>query len=555
MQMLHAMANETLNEMTRVRVSSPQMRTAALHPHANAAFERVHSSSLDAALTHEQSGQQNPAVAKAQSTYGNQAVLRMHRSTNSSMPILQRKCACGGSGADCDSCAEKKNGMLHRSAASHAEPNAVPPIVHEVLRSSGHPLDAGTRDFMEPRLGGEFHHVGSRAHGSEPGRLVIGAPHDNFEREADSTAQNAMSHSAASPDMRHDFSSVQIHNDSRAAESARAVNSLAYTVGRHIVFGAGQFAPQTHEGRRLLAHELTHVLQQDPSPVVRRQYAGPTSMDTDAAAERQYGNTGAPKSQKCGRPSWCPPGFCDPYRSEKLAEYYRSKNAWWLMAGISLAVNSRVVPLWKEYLWGGSSVKDLTADFGKDFTNSPTTKKTTTFLNNELKNTLTASPPAVPLLGTKVVDLATQIPKAIAALDDPLSTNQMNFNIPKDIPGNLAGGIGKDQLACPAGAKPSPFNDERHASGTAIVTRTSASELTVAPSINYLVKDTIDLCPGDCGTSAEQLATVPLSQFEATGIAGDVPFTVDFPAPALGTFTVSAPLPASAGPVPHPIKP
>lgn len=60
----------------------------------------------------------------------------------------------------------------------------------------------------------------------------------------------------------HDFSQVKVHSDARAAESARGVNALAYTVGRDIVFGAGQYTPKTTKGRRLLAHELTHVLQQ-----------------------------------------------------------------------------------------------------------------------------------------------------------------------------------------------------------------------------------------------------------------------------------------------------
>lgn len=60
----------------------------------------------------------------------------------------------------------------------------------------------------------------------------------------------------------HDFSQVRVHADSRAAESARSLNALAYTVGRHVVFGAGQFSPQSHAGRRLLAHELAHVVQQ-----------------------------------------------------------------------------------------------------------------------------------------------------------------------------------------------------------------------------------------------------------------------------------------------------
>jgi hypothetical protein len=60
----------------------------------------------------------------------------------------------------------------------------------------------------------------------------------------------------------HDFGTVCVHTDAKAAASARAVNAIAYTVGRDIVFGAGQYAPESPTGRRLLAHELTHVVQQ-----------------------------------------------------------------------------------------------------------------------------------------------------------------------------------------------------------------------------------------------------------------------------------------------------
>jgi hypothetical protein len=128
---------------------------------------------------------------------------------------LQRKCACGGSAGaagGCDECNKKKKTLQRRAinAAGHA---TVPPIVHDVLRSPGEPLDATARAFMEPRFG-------------------------------------------------HDFSRVRVHVDSRAAESARAVNALAYTVGRNVVFGAGQYSPGTAAGNSLLAHELTHVLQQ-----------------------------------------------------------------------------------------------------------------------------------------------------------------------------------------------------------------------------------------------------------------------------------------------------
>jgi hypothetical protein len=60
----------------------------------------------------------------------------------------------------------------------------------------------------------------------------------------------------------HDFSRVRVHADARAAVSARAVGAAAYTVGRDVVFGAGRYAPGTAEGRSLLTHELTHVVQQ-----------------------------------------------------------------------------------------------------------------------------------------------------------------------------------------------------------------------------------------------------------------------------------------------------
>jgi hypothetical protein len=128
--------------------------------------------------------------------------------------LLQRKCACGGSGGpggECEQCKKKKT--LQARAGDGAVPATVPPIVYEVLRSPSQPLDPATRAFMELRFG-------------------------------------------------HDFSRVRVHTDAKAAESARAVNGLAYAVGNNVVFGSGRYAPQTGEGRRLLAHELAHTIQQ-----------------------------------------------------------------------------------------------------------------------------------------------------------------------------------------------------------------------------------------------------------------------------------------------------
>lgn len=69
------------------------------------------------------------------------------------------------------------------------------------------------------------------------------------------------------PRFGHDFSHVRVHTDAKAAESARAVGALAYTVGRDVVLGEGQHSQETFAGRRLLAHELAHVVQQNGSAV------------------------------------------------------------------------------------------------------------------------------------------------------------------------------------------------------------------------------------------------------------------------------------------------
>lgn len=107
---------------------------------------------------------------------------------------------------------------------------AAPPIVHEVLRSPGQPLDAATRAFMEPRF-------------------------------------------------RRDFGDVRVHANAKAAESARMIDARAYTLGRDVVLGAGASVSGGH-GRALVAHELAHVMQQDHA-TIRRQPENKTGKDDD----------------------------------------------------------------------------------------------------------------------------------------------------------------------------------------------------------------------------------------------------------------------------------
>jgi outer membrane protein OmpA-like peptidoglycan-associated protein len=187
--------------------------------------------------------------------------------------------------------------------------------VHEVLGSSGQSLDPASRAYFEPRFG-------------------------------------------------HDFGQVRVHTDTRAEESAQAVDALAYTVGRNVVFGTGQYAPHTTAGRKLLAHELTHVVQQTSPParansLVLSGVAGhatpwlatstdttdasdPSEREADAAAEGPTGSgsavhveAAAPNAlQRFGDPTKVPAGL-----------------------GCPVAVSSPLAPVTNIFMFGTGSFK------------------------------------------------------------------------------------------------------------------------------------------------------------------------------------------------------
>ncbi|MBD2520091.1 DUF4157 domain-containing protein [Nostoc sp. FACHB-973] len=182
----------------------------------------------------------------------NKAIVQNHTSVKPSLTplnsgILQRKCVCGkssGLSGQCSECQSKKL-TLQRQQKNQEDVSEVPPIVHEVLRSPGQPLDSHTRAFMESRFG-------------------------------------------------HNFSQVRVHTDVKAAESAQAVNALAYTVGQDVVFGAGQYAPGITAGKKLLAHELVHTLQQSKLELNKNLKLGKPSdfseREADIAAQNSLNN-------------------------------------------------------------------------------------------------------------------------------------------------------------------------------------------------------------------------------------------------------------------------
>ncbi len=134
--------------------------------------------------------------------------------------------------------------------------------VREVLNAPGAPLDAATRELVEPRFRRDFSDAPLHP-APAPATATLGAPEEEANRVANSIARGGTADIAGESAPRSwDFGRVRVHTDARAATSARAVNALAYTVGADIVFGEGQYAPHSASGRWLLAHELTHVVQQ-----------------------------------------------------------------------------------------------------------------------------------------------------------------------------------------------------------------------------------------------------------------------------------------------------
>ena len=137
---------------------------------------------------------------------------------NATSPAIQRRCA------DCEEREEEKLIQTARLPAARTEEGLDASAAARAATRGGTPLPTDLRAYFEPRFG-------------------------------------------------HDFSQVRIHTDAEGSKAARSVQARAYTYGSDVVFGAGEYAPATPQGRRLLAHELTHVIQQGGGAPARRTNA------------------------------------------------------------------------------------------------------------------------------------------------------------------------------------------------------------------------------------------------------------------------------------------
>lgn len=208
------------------------VRVAVAKSHSNASSESAHADVRSAPAATRTSGlpfgqtfglsfglQRKPIISAPGDEQENEAdavadkVMRMaDPSAVTAAPIsIQRKCAT----CDCADCKDESHQSIQREATStsHTHQGLDAGAALREARAPGQPLPVDVRAFFEPRFG-------------------------------------------------HDFSRVRVHADGAAADAARGVQARAYTVGQDIVFGQGHYAPRTTEGRRLLAHELVHTVQQ-----------------------------------------------------------------------------------------------------------------------------------------------------------------------------------------------------------------------------------------------------------------------------------------------------
>lgn len=185
----------------------------------------------------------------------------------------------------------------HADQASSASAEPAPPVVSNVLGASGEPLDRATRAFFEPRFG-------------------------------------------------HDFGFVRVHADQEAAASANAVNALAYTVGNHIAFAAGHYSPMTKPGQRLIAHELSHVLQYGASVAsgtIQRSTTDQPAQSTTGPRQASSGDVGAMQTVTIDGETFHLVAITDPLTPESsvwryrldvqncLSAYPNLGNGWWAL--------------------------------------------------------------------------------------------------------------------------------------------------------------------------------------------------------------------------------
>ena len=293
----------------------------------------------------------------------------------------------------------------------------------------------------------------------------------------------------------HDFSRVRVHVGDSADQSARELNATAYTVGNDIVFGSGRFAPETRDGQRLLAHELTHVVQQggDRFPMVQRSCSDAT--------------------------------FCTPYATTAEADTAedRIRNYYLPLEGTP-TYGQASSDLYEDFLdrSPGDSLDPWVYDSAdsylvSSFRDSGYTEDDMDAVIDMVGARLNRAPSPLRDYTPTMMSLSNFLS------DAEMNNRPINYANPFSVAGHIAGGIGSSDAG-------DDYRKITYANVTLekvpIIGNTGYVSVQLTP--HYEVFDAIDFCPGDCGSPAEQLVTVPMSRLEASGRAYDRPFKVIF---------------------------
>ena len=229
--------------------------------------------------------------------------------TNPSPVSIQRKCGeCEEEEEKiqpkCAHCEQEEKTQMKREAGASGGMTA-PPVVHDVINSGGRPLDLNTRNFMESRFG-------------------------------------------------HDFGNVQIHNDSLAHKSSADINALAYTYGNHVVFGVGQYQPNTHSGKQLLSHELTHVVQQssDAEGIIQKKEKHSLTVSPAPCSQKSKASSYVPTTKdSMGKPILVSLGASEFGNTSKLAAFFqfgacKDKTSWrFYVDKLTVSIDSKIQPV------------------------------------------------------------------------------------------------------------------------------------------------------------------------------------------------------------------
>jgi hypothetical protein len=290
-----------------------------------------------------------------------------------------------------------------------------------------------------------------------------------------------------------DFSSIKIHTDNESVQLNRSLNAKAFTVGNDVYFNEGQYNPGSFAGKQLLAHELTHVVQQKGKATYQVQRAS---------------------------------NFCVPYASATEA----TDAEWWLrntylrLEGIE-TFGTEVFNLYDSYLNrhpGDSLSPRVFNDSGSYIHNS---FKDDGYIKDDMDEVLDLVAarlhmmPGPPLRSGE---------SSLMSLSNFLSASEMNnrpinFSNPFSVSGHIAGNIGSSDAGDDyRKITRANVNIEK----VVLFGDTGYHLIELIP--HYEVFDTIDFCPGDPGAPLEQLVTTTMSRLEASGEAYDMPFKVVF---------------------------